>query len=260
MDLALTLAVAQDAAKAAGALILAHSGRISVEKTKEDLRDLVTKTDAECQQLIHSTMMAAFGDTHAFLGEEDVPPGASAASAAIAEKVSSPHPLWVVDPIDGTMNFISGVPFSCVSIGVAFEGKVRVAVIYDPHRGEMFTATLGGGAFLNGAPMRTASCSAMQDAVFGWGLHHARNVGKTMLRAADTFMDKVRGMRALGSAALMMAYVAAGRFAGFFEHELCAWDLAAGSLLVTEAGGTISDMRGEGYTLLTRDCLVTCNP
>jgi myo-inositol-1(or 4)-monophosphatase len=302
-DLSRILAVAEAAARSAGALITAFTGKASVESTKADYADLVTATDAQCQQLISEAVRSAFGAGHHFLGEEDVPPGAEAASAAVHSKLSLGGHLWVVDPIDGTTNFVAGLPLSCVSIGVAYNGVVVVGVIYDPHRDEMFSAVRGRGATLNGAPLRTAQCTAMKDALFGWGLHHARHVSKTMLRAADVFVDHTRGLRALGSAALMvsawqqqqqqrmssllspagpltptvthththtwtpntppspqMAYVAAGRLAAFFEHELCAWDLAAGSLLVSEAGGVVSDTRGGEYDLRVRDIVVACNP
>jgi fructose-1,6-bisphosphatase/inositol monophosphatase family enzyme len=205
MDHARVLEVASQAARAAGALIVAHAGRAAVESTKADFQDLVTQCDKDCQKIIFDAMRCAFGETHAFLGEEDVPPGAEAASAAIAGMVSSPLPLWVCDPIDGTTNFVSGVPFSCVSIGVSLGGVVVVAVIYDPHRNELFSAVRGEGAFLNGAPLRVAGCTVMKEALMGWGLHHARNVSKTMLRAAEHFVDHVRGLRALGSAALVRA-------------------------------------------------------
>ena len=204
MDTARVLAVASAAARAAGALILAHSGRAAIAGTKADAADLVTQTDRDCQAVILDSVRAAFGEAHRFLGEEDVPAGPAAAAAAIAASLALGGVLWVVDPIDGTQNFVHGLPLSCVSIGVAEEGVVAVAVVYDPHRDELFSAVRGGGAHCNGAPMRVAQCGAMREAMFGWGLHHARHVGKTMLRACDTLMDRCRGVRALGSAALMV--------------------------------------------------------
>ncbi len=132
-----------------------------------------------------------------------------------------------------------------------------VGVIFDPHRDELFHAVRGGGAFLNGAPMRVAGVAELRASLWGWGLHHSRNVAKTMLRAGGVFSDNVRGLRGLGSAAIEMAYVAAGRLAGFFEFELCAWDLAAGSLLVEEAGGRVTGPAGQPYTLALRDVLAT---
>jgi myo-inositol-1(or 4)-monophosphatase len=136
-------------------------------------------------------------------------------------------------------------------------GVVVVGVILDPHRDELFHAVRGRGAFLNGAPMRVAGAAELRASLWGWGLHHARHVGKTMLRAADVFSDHVRGLRGLGSAAIEMAYVACGRLAGFFEFELCAWDLAAGSLLVEEAGGRVTGPAGQPYSLALRNVLAT---
>ena len=204
MDTARVLEVAKASARAAGALILSCSGKTAVDKTKADFQDLVTQTDRDCQTIIQQHVAEAFGDAHSLLGEEDVPPGAEAARAAIADKLAAGGVLWVLDPIDGTTNFVSGIPLSCVSIGVAYNGEVQVAVIYHPHLDELFHAVRGGGAFVNDKPLRVATCDAMKDALFGWGLHHARHVSKTMLRAADTFIDHCRGLRSLGSAALMV--------------------------------------------------------
>lgn len=179
MDRQAVLKVAVSAARAAGAHMKAHSGRSHVLTTKADYKDLVTKTDKECQDMVLAHVREAFGETHEFLGEEDVPSGKEAASKAIADKVSSPLPLWVIDPIDGTTNFIAGLPLSCVSIGVAEGGVVNVAVIYDPFQNEMFTAVRGEGAFLNGEKIGVIKLVDMRQALFGWGLHHARNVSKT---------------------------------------------------------------------------------
>lgn len=144
-----------------------------------------------------------------------------------------------------------------VSIGVAYKGRVVVGVIYEPHRDELFSAVRGRGASLNGAPMRVSGETAMRAALIGYGLHHQRHVAKTMLRSAEALIDVCRGMRALGSAALMMAYVACGRLTVFYELCLNSWDLAAGALLVEEAGGRVGDMRGGAYDLLTRDVLAS---
>ena len=258
LDTRAVLAVAIRAARVAGARIKTFTGGAPVLSTKADYCDLVTAEDRRCQDDIQAVIIEAFGDTHLFLGEEDVPPGAEASAAAIAAFLARGKPLWVVDPIDGTTNFASGLPISCVSIGIAnAAGAVCVGVIFDPHRDELFHAVRGGGAFLNGSPIRVAAAPDLRASLWGWGLHHARHVGKTMLRAADVFSDNVRGLRGLGSAAIELAYVACGRLAGFFEFELCAWDLAAGSLLVQEAGGRITGPAGQPYTLALRDVLAT---
>lgn len=285
LDTSAVLTVAVRAARVAGARIRSFTGGAPVLKVKADFQDLVTATDRDCQDDIQKVIREAFGEAHLFLGEEDVPPGAEASAAAIAAVLARGKPVWVVDPIDGTTNFASGLPISCVSIGVAdATGSVVVGVIYDPHRDELFHAVRGGGAFLNGAPMRVAAVTELRASLWGWGLHHARHVGKTMLRAADTFADEVRGLRGLGSAvrfsraaphghreagpslspptaqAIELAYVACGRLAGFFEFELCAWDLAAGSLLVEEAGGRVTGPAGQPYNLALRDVLASCGP
>lgn len=208
--------VASHAARAAGALILRHAGRVAIAGTKADEADLVTAIDRECQAVIKSAVAAAF-PAHAFLGEEDVAPGSAAAAAALDAAISSAPFLWVVDPIDGTTNFVCGIPLSCVSIGVALRGVVVAAVLYEPSRDELFTATRGGGAFINGARCAVGAEETLSRAVLGFGLHHMPHVARAMVTAASAVSPHCRGLRALGSAALMLAYVACGRLGGFFE-------------------------------------------
>ena len=295
--LASILAVAVSAARSAGALINAHRGRVSVEKTKSGFQDLVTAIDAACEALISAAVRASF-PAHAFLGEEGVAPGRSASIAATRAALElGAEFLWVIDPIDGTTNLVCGLPMSVVSIGVAHRGTVVVAVIYEPSRDELYTAIRGGGAFLNGTPLTRGQGVEgglpMRDGVWGFGTHNSPAVGMRMIRAAGAFVCITRGLRALGSAALALAYVASGRLAGYFEQvrgwrskgrgthtrphtpsctlsmapftspplpfypprcqDLNSWDLAAGSLLVEEVGGRVTDMRGGSFSLLTRD-------
>ena len=215
-ELEAILAVAVRAARAAGALILEHSGRVAIAATKADAADLVTEVDVRCNEVIKASVAAAF-PAHAFLGEEDVAPGSAAAAASLTAALGQAQFLWVVDPIDGTTNFVCGLPLSCVSIGVARDGVVVVAVIYEPFRNELFTATLGGGARLNGVPCAVAGADVLARCVLGFGTHHTPHVARAMVKAAGAVSPHCRGLRALGSAALMMAYVANGRLGGFFE-------------------------------------------
>jgi myo-inositol-1(or 4)-monophosphatase len=256
------LGVAAAAARAAGAIIRRHAGAIDVDKTKASYQDLVTEADRAAQAAIEAAIAASF-PTHAVLGEESVPPGAAASAAALAEKLAAaaagaPTPwLWVIDPIDGTTNFVHGVPCSVVSIGVSHGGVLVAGVVYEPYRDELFAAAAGRGATLNGRPIAVAAEPALSRALIGYGLHHTHHVGGAMVRGLDAVMRVSRGCRSLGSAALHLAYVAAGRLTAFWELDLSSWDIAAGALLVTEAGGRVTDTRGGRYTLATRDVLAS---
>ena len=253
--LARVLAVATAAARDAGALILAARGGAAVDAEKSGFQDLVTVTDTACERAIVARVKESFPG-HAILAEESVAPGRAAAAAAVAA-VAGAEWCWVIDPIDGTTNFVCGIPLSVVSIGVAFHGRVVAAVVFEPFRDELFAAARGGGATLNGAPLRVAR-APLRACVLGFGTHNSPRIGHAMLRAAAPFVDAARGLRALGSAAAALAYVAAGRLGGYFEQDLSAWDVAAGALLIEEAGGRVTDMRGGGFSLATRDILGTC--
>jgi myo-inositol-1(or 4)-monophosphatase len=264
------LKVAVAAARAAGQVIRTSSGRIAIEKTKASYQDLVTAADRECQTIIEKAIADSFPD-HGILGEESVDPGSKASAAAIERVLSqSKEWTWVIDPIDGTTNFVSGIPCSVVSIGVArkkagvpsdasiaSQWSVDVGVVYEPFRDELFTAIRGEGAFLNGAPISVSRETEMKGALFGYGLHSQAHVQATMVKGVGAICSVARGGRNLGSAALHLAYVSCGRLTGFWELDLSSWDLAAGSLLVQEAGGIATDTRGAPYSLLTRDMLAT---
>lgn len=258
---AATLAGVRDAAvaaaHAAGALMLAHAGRVDVDRAKASHQDLVTEVDKQCEDAIRALVSARY-PAHAFLGEESVPPGAAASAAAIAARCRDEW-LWICDPIDGTTNFVHGLGISVVSIAVAHRGRVVAGVVHNPYRGETFSATLGGGAWLNGATRLAVSpATDMASALWAYGLHHRPDVAALMLVGLAAMLPHVRGARSLGSAALHLAYVAAGRLEGFWEANLSCWDIAAGSLLVTEAGGAVGDCAGGHYSLLTRDVYASC--
>lgn len=215
------LAVAIDAALGAGALIKEHSGTLAAAADeKATHQDLVTLVDKACQDLISAAVRDAFPDApHSFLGEEDVAPGRAASIAAThAALAAAPEWLWICDPIDGTTNFVSGIPLSVVSIGVAFKSDMTVAVIYDPFRDELFTAIKGRGATLNGSPISVCAAASLRAAVVGYGTHSDPRVGRVMLRVAGELVDKVRALRSIGSACLALAYVACGRFAAYLEQ------------------------------------------
>ena len=251
-DLSRALSVAEAAARDAGELIVEWIGRPRETAAKSSPHDLVTEVDKACQQRIEQRLMAEFPKS-SFLGEESVAPGAAAAERAVSD--ADQALLWVVDPIDGTLNFIQGIPLCVVSIGLVVEGAPALGVIYDPVRDEMFSAQ-GGRATLNGQPMRVSGEPRLANAVLASGLpngvYRERNVEQIR-----RFGNHARNVRALGSAALALAYVACGRLDGFWENDLNAWDLCAGMVLVQAAGGAATDVHGAAYTLAARHAVAT---
>ena len=193
----------------------------------------VTETDTAAETLILSRLRTAFPD-HAILGEET---GGSPWDV--------PGPIWLVDPLDGTNNFAHGFPHFCVSIGMMIDGKLHVGEVYDPLRDELFAAERGHGATLNDRPIHVTSVERLAEAFLATGFGYNRRVAAdNNTRRLDDFLRRSQGVRRAGSAALDMAYVACGRFDGYWESYLSPWDLAAGVLLVQEAGGRCTDYIG----------------
>ncbi|CAN0053755.1 unnamed protein product [Heterosigma akashiwo] len=188
------------------------------------------------------------------LGEEDVPLGGSA-SARPWRLPAEKEGLWVVDPIDGTINFVMGMPLSAISIGIAHRGQVVGGVIYDPFADEMFTAVKGKGAFCNGEPIRVGEQGTLDEAVICAGAPPVKASLMPSLRGIQALTPKVRTLRMIGSAAIMFAWVAAGRLTAYFEPDLNSWDIAGGAILVAEAGGLVTDLDGSPYRLSTRAVL-----
>ena len=191
------------------------------------------------------------------MGEESVPPGIDAAIAALEEKLALPGWLWIVDPIDGTTNFASGIPLNLPSIAVAYHGDVVVAVLWDPHRDEVFTAIKGHGAYLNGNPISVGSEDSIGDAVVGMESPAGQESLEVALKGIVPLMPKVRTIRMLGSSAVMLPWVANGRLTAYWTPDECAWDIAAGSLIVMEAGGRVTDLEGNEYSLRTRKLIAS---
>lgn len=252
------LSVAIHASKKAGDIILGNAGGAEVTNRKANSRDLLTMIDPLCEKTIRETILATFSD-HDFLGEEDVPPGKEASAAAIDAKLTSSDSewLWIVDPIDGTTNFVHGMPLCMPSIAAAYKGEVVVGVIYDPHRNEIFTATKNGGAFMNGKPIHVGEESSLGDAVVAMGSPPAEESMLMSLKGVKALMPKVRTIRMLGSAALMLAWVANGRLTCYWEYDLSSWDISAGALIIQEAGGRFTDLEGTDFNLRTRKMCAT---
>jgi myo-inositol-1(or 4)-monophosphatase len=229
------LLVASAIAREAGGI--AHRRFLDRESFSVGLKgpqDFITEVDGETERYIHSRLIEIFpGD--GFIGEE----GAMTAPAA-------GHPIWVVDPIDGTANFTRGVPHYCVSIACVSGTEIDVGVIFDPSLNELFAARRGQGALLNGAPIEVTGATSLKNASVevGW---NARLGGSVFIGLVERVVATGAGVSRTGSGALALAYVAAGRSDGYVEQHINSWDCLAGILLVTEAGGRASDfLAGEG--------------
>ena len=205
---------------------------------KKGTIDLVTEVDLECEQMCRALLADRFPD-HDVLAEELSPGPAEPAAARYR---------WVFDPLDGTTNYAHGLPVFCASLALEIEGVAEVGAIYDPTRRELFTAERGEGAFLNGARLRVSETSEILDALlvtgFPYDVHQQLD---RLLEMFGAFLGRARAVRRLGSAALDLCYVAAGRFDAFWEQHLKPWDVAAGALIVQEAGGRITGMDGSRF-------------
>lgn len=209
--------------------------------------DYVSQADRKAEEIIHAELARA-RPGYSFLMEE---------SGTV--EGDDPQHRWIVDPLDGTTNFLHGIPTFAISIALERNGEIVAAVVLNPATDELFTAERGGGAFINDRRLRVAMRKNLSDAVIGCGLPHLGrgNHGKFLVELRHV-MGEVAGVRRLGSASLDLAYVAAGRFDGFWERDLSAWDIAAGILLVREAGGFVSDMDG-GSAMLDMGSVVAGN-
>lgn len=254
------LSVASAAGAAAAQIVVAKLGA-DVVKTKASRGDLLTAVDGEVQELIEARVRDAFPD-HAFLGEESVAAGAAASASALADTFDSGSAeyLWICDPIDGTTNFVQSLPMVGISIGVARREasgwELCAGVIVDPFRAETFACRRGGGATLNGGPIRTGP-EALPDAVVATGFAPNQASLQPMLRGMAAVGAEARTLRMLGSAAIMLAWVACGRLSAYFEADLNSWDTAAGVLLVREAGGVVTGLDGARHEVDTRALLAS---
>jgi myo-inositol-1(or 4)-monophosphatase len=226
------LRVATDAARRAGDLLrreLHGPRRIAF---KGSPTNLVTEMDARAEILIVETLRSTFPDD-AILAEE----GGSTAGRSGRR--------WIIDPLDGTTNYAHGVPIFAVSIALEDADGVTVGVVYDPNQGELFTAERGGGAFVNGRPLRVSSVATLDASLLTTGFpYNVRETAENNFREYTAFSLRSQGVRRMGSAVIYLAYVAAGRLEGYWELRLGAWDAAAGSLMVEEAGGRVTSVTG----------------
>jgi myo-inositol-1(or 4)-monophosphatase len=249
------LNTAVKAARRAGAIINRASLDLDlVQVTRKSHNDYVTEVDKGAEAAVIETLLSAYPD-HSILAEESGMTRGKG-QAPRTEGEAPPDFLWVIDPLDGTTNFIHGFPQYCVSIALAQRGQVTQAVVYDPTRNDLFTASKGRGAFLNDRRIRVSKRAKLGEALLGTGFP-SREFDRleAYLRMFRLMTVDSAGVRRPGAAALDLAYVAAGRLDGFFEMGLKPWDIAAGSLLVTEAGGLVGDFQGNSDYMHSGDVL-----
>ncbi|RKP50405.1 inositol monophosphatase family protein [Trinickia fusca] len=242
------LNIAVKAARRAGQIINRASLDLEqVQISKKQHNDFVTEVDKAAEAAIIETLKTAYPD-HAILAEES------------GESEQESDYQWIIDPLDGTTNFIHGLPYYCVSIALSHRGIVTQAVVYDPTRNDLFTASRGRGAYLNDRRIRVGRRDRLADALIGTGFPFREN--DHLEAYCGLFADMTRacaGLRRPGAAALDLANVAAGRMDGFFEQGLSPWDVAAGGLLITEAGGLVGNYTGESDFLRLGE-IVAGNP
>ena len=230
------LATAVEIVLQAGAIQLARR-ESGFHVDKKGTIDLVTDVDVAVERMFRDLIAQRFPD-HQILAEDmggaaSVPPG----------------PCWVFDPIDGTTNFAHGIPIFCASLALEIDGIPEVAAVFDPNRQELFTAERGGGAFLNGRRLRVSSAASLVDAVLVTGFpYDVHGRVEEIVGLFGAFVGQARAVRRLGSAAIDLCYVAAGRMDGFWESDLKPWDVAGGALIVAEAGGRVSNMDGSAFS------------
>ncbi|ANE44855.1 histidinol phosphate phosphatase [Deinococcus puniceus] len=232
-DLAPFLAVAVAAARAAGAVHLVHLGTARIVQTKTTYADLVTEVDGEAERVIRAVIAETYPD-HAVLGEEE----------GLGEIEAKSDFRWVVDPLDGTVNYAHGYPVFCASVALEYRGEAIAGAVFDPTRDELFTATLGGGSFLNGQPLAVSATPTLTTpALVATGFPYD-NSGERNLALVARLLRLGIPVRRPGAAALDLCNVACGRMDAYWEIGVKRWDVAAGSLILQEAGGHVSDAGG----------------
>ena len=250
LDLPACLAVAVEAARAGAAQLEDWRKRFQVrEKSRADL---VTDADHASQAAVKDVLLTRFPH-HLFLGEEEC----VGKTIDDTRPAANAPPVWIVDPLDGTSNYVHDVPAYCVSIGLWANGQAVVGVIYDPRLNEMFTAAKGHGAFLNGNPIRVSSTASVRDSLLATGFPAGWAKQQRNLGAWQRLSEHAQALRRTGSTALNLAYVAAGRFDGYWAYDNWPWDVTAGAALVSEAGGVVTTADGALFDPFRTDMLAT---
>ena len=237
------LEVALSAARWAGEVLREGFGAEHAITYKGEV-DLVTEVDAEAERVMREKLLGAF-PTYGMLAEEG------------GERSGEEDARWIVDPLDGTTNYAHGLPIFCVSIALERAGEVVLGVVHDPMHEETFVAERGGGATLNGEPIRVSETEELIQALIATGFPYDRPKKPEALELFGRFAAITRGMRRLGSTALDLCFVAAGRLDGYYERGIWAWDIAAGGLILEEAGGKVTDYRGGMLDLESRQIVAS---
>ena len=233
----LYLATAIEAVIRAGEVQLSRFGT-DIRVDKKGAIDLVTEIDLQIEREFRATIAARFPD-HVVLGEE---------FGSSGDREGTPRFCWVFDPVDGTTNYAHGLPIFCSSLALEIDGEIAVGAVYDPTRRELFTAERGRGAWLNGAPLKVSAANELIDSLLVTGFHYGiHRDPEELVSLFREFITRSRAVRRLGSAALDLCYVAAGRFDGYWESKIQPWDVAAGALIVEEAGGRVSTVMGDSF-------------
>jgi len=234
------------ASKAAGKIILAHYGKVGIVRTKSARLGVVTKTDVSAQKKIKKVIRKVFPKAE-FLAEED-----------------KEHPMvsdlmWVVDPLDGTKNFTRGIKSFSVSIALIYKKKPIMGVVFDPNTGDLFYAEKGKGTFLNGKRAHVSSVSKTEDGIFNIALPRRAKTRTQNYILFKKMFETMGSLRNLGTAALQMSLIAAGRFDAYLEYGLYPWDCAAALIILTEAGGKATDTKGNPFDMFAKTALVASN-
>lgn len=243
------LEIAIEAAKQAGKYLKNNVGKVyEIQQKGGQERNLVTAIDKRSEAIIIETIRRHY-PAHDILAEESQPAGGADNSSKYK---------WIIDPLDGTTNFTHGLPVFCVSIGLEYNEQIIAGVIYDPNLDELFTAEKGKGAFLNGKRIFVSKTASLKRSllVTGFPYNIADNPNHAIERFVN-FLMQAQAVRRMGSAAIDLAYVAAGRYDGFWEVALNPWDMAAGALLVQEAGGKLSDFTGNSFSVYQKEICAT---
>ncbi len=230
-----------------------RAGKLQMEQFGGDFQidkkgtiDLVTEVDVAVERMFRALIADVFPITRCW------PKKWAAAPQPLR------GPCWVFDPIDGTTNYAHGIPIFCASLALEIDGVAEVAAVFDPNRQELFTAERGGGAYLNGRPLRVSAAASLVDAVLVTGFpYDVHGRVDEIVGLFGAFVGQARAVRRLGSAAIDLCYVAAGRMDGFWESDLKPWDIAGGALIVTEAGGRVTHMDGSPFNSRRGDLLAT---